>query len=775
MRYRIALTASAAVLAACLAQPLAAQDATGASGAATPQEAPAEETQGIADIVVTAQRREENLQRAAVAVSAVTGEQLINAGVVDPAGLTRLVPALVVQPTGLSSSFFIRGVGAASLNSFQENAVSFSVGGVFYARPTAPAGSFYDLERIEVVKGPQGTLYGRNATAGAINLIPVRPRLGEIGGTANFEYGNYDSKKAFAALNLPLGSIAAVRVSGQYIDRDGYLSDGYDDEHGYAGRVQLLIEPSDRFSMLLSADYFHQGGRGIGTVLVPSPQTPNAPAPDRRIGASDPQIVNILQARTIALFGSTPPFSNFPIATVRNLISYPGTDGFNDSDFWGVSANVNGDLGFADLTTILAFRKSKPDLLTYSPGFPGRLVEDDEQLTAEVRLSSKSGSRLGYVLGAFFYDEGQQILNNFSQGLLANTTYRPRLRTDSEAVFGQFTFSVTEPLRLVGGARYTVEHKSLRGDTQNTSLFAPNAPSVPISGKLDYEKATWKAGIEYDAGPRSLVYANVATGFKAGGFFPSAGTNTFRPETLTAYTLGSKNRFFDNKLQLNAEFFYWKYRDQQLTYVGPIESTPGNFAQAGVTVNAGRARMYGADIDLLFQPSRADTFGINVQYLNGRYQSLVYNAISTSGAPLLTACGVSNDTRVATPPIRLFIVDCSGRPALNSPKWTANLSYQHVFELGSDFDLTFGARSRLESSSWINFDYLEWQRRDSYTTSDAFLTLANKPGRWTLTGFVNNIEDSTVFNGVLTRPIINVTLFSLRPPRTYGVRAGITF
>jgi iron complex outermembrane receptor protein len=732
------------------------------------------EEQGIVDIVVTAQRREENLQRAAVPVTAIGSEELISAGVTSPESLNRLVPALVVQPTGLSTSFFIRGVGAASLNSFQENAVAFSVGGVFFARPTAPAGSFFDLERIEVVKGPQGTLYGRNATAGAINLVPVAPSLEIVNGTVLAEYGNYDSKKLSGAINVPLGSIAALRVSGQYVDRDGYLSDGYDDENGWAVRAQLLVEPSDRLSVLLAADYYKQGGRGIGTVLVPTPQAPTAPDPALRIGASDPSILAVLQGRTLATF-STPPFSNFPVQTRLALISYPGTNGFIRSKFWGTSATVKGDLDFADLTAILAYRKSQPDTLTYSPGFPGIQIEDNDQITAEVRLSSKPGARLGYVLGAFLFDEKQSAFNNFSQGLLADTTYRPQLQTNSKAIFGQLTFNVTDAFRLVAGGRYTFEHKTMEGDTKNTSFFIPVAPFVPISGDLSYKEPTWKAGVEFDLGPRSLLYANVATGFKAGGFYPSAGTNTFLPERLTAFTLGSKNRFLDNTLQVNIEAFYWKYRDQQLTYVGPVESTPGNFAQAGVTVNAGKARMYGIEAEIVYQPTRHDTLGVTVQYLNSKYDRLIYNAISSSGAPLLTNCAVSNDTRVATPPTRLFIVDCSGRPGLNSPEWTANLSYQHVFELGANYELTFGARSRIESSSWINFDYLDFQKRSAFTNTDAYLTLANKPMRWSITGFVSNIEDSTVYQGALTRPIINVTLFSLRPPRTYGIRAGIDF
>jgi iron complex outermembrane receptor protein len=753
------------------AQP--AQSASPAAG--TDASTPEQDGQGLKDIVVTAQRRTESLQRAAIAATAVTGDTLVNAGVSDPAQLTKLIPALTVQPVGISTSFFIRGVGATAINSFQENAIAFSVGGVFYARPTAPAGTFFDLDRIEVLKGPQGTLYGRNATGGAINLIPRRPELGRYSADLSAEYGNYNAFKAQGGVNIPIGSNAALRVAGQIVDRKGYLSDGYDDEKTQAVRATLLFKPTDRFSFLFSGDYAHQGGKGVGAVLIPSPATPNAPDPSLRIGAADPRITAILQQRTFNQFQFVPPFSFLPPATIRNIVTVPLQDGFQDSTFWGASVTANGDMGFADLTTILAYRKSEPDVLTYAPGFPGRFTESDDQMSAEIRLTSKNEAALRYVVGAFYFYEQQDGYNNYNQGFLANTEYLPRLKTTSQAVFGQLTYALSDTFRLVGGGRYTQEDKTLTGSTRNTSFFQPNSPFVPISGNLSFGKFTWKAGLEWDVAQRSLIYANVSTGFKAGGFYPSVGRNTYNPETLTAYTLGSKNRFLNNRVQVNLEAFYWEYRDQQISYVGPIEATRGNFAQAGVTVNAGRARMYGGEAELLFQPTPSDTLGATVQYLNASYQSLVYNAISTSGAPLVTSCAVSNDTRSATPPIRLFVVDCSGKPGVNSPKFTLNLSYEHRFMLNGGYDLVAGARSRLETRSWLNLDYLDYQRRDGSTTSDAYLTLSAPGGRWSLTGFVNNLENSTVLAGGLTRPIVNTTILTLRAPRTYGARIGFHF
>ena len=225
---------------------------------------------GLEEIIVTAQRREESLQRAAIPVSAVSGDELINASVSDTENLSKLVPSLVIQPAGGSTmNMYLRGVGTLQGNAFGENPVAFNVDGVYIARPTGPVGTFYDLERIEVVKGPQGTLYGRNATGGAVNVLPKRPELGEFSGDVNVEYGNYDALKGSGSLNAPLGESWALRIAGQAVDRSGYLSDDYADEVGEAARVSLLFEPSSTFSTVLVADYFHQGGAGNGSVLMP--------------------------------------------------------------------------------------------------------------------------------------------------------------------------------------------------------------------------------------------------------------------------------------------------------------------------------------------------------------------------------------------------------------------------------------------------------------------------------------------------------------------------
>lgn len=762
---------------ALIATPALAQDA-----APSPAQTESGETEsspengGLEEIVVTAQRREESLQRAAVAVTAVTGDALVDAGITETTGLSKLVPALVVQPTGGTTSFFLRGVGTNSQNSFSENAVAFNFNGVYVGRPTAPAGAFYDLERVEVVKGPQGTLYGRNATGGAINVLPKKARLGDTSVEGVLEYGNYDSKKAFAAVNLPLGNTAALRVAGQVVDRDGYLTDGYDDERGEAVRGSLYFEPSDLFSMNLVADYYRQHGKGAGAVLLPNSAFAVPPL-DERVSISNPRAIAAINAFAATL--TAPPFCAggfIPSGCIENA----KTDGSLDNTFYGVSLQVDGDMGFGTLTVIPAWRKSKAQYRTYVPGFLGDVTDDAEQVSLEVRLTSNSDQPLRYVLGAFVFGENQQALNYFRQGRLSTTRFAPRLQTDSIAAFGQLTYDLTPALRLIAGGRFTREDRK-----QLTSSVSGGLPGVvdpplgaPFRGDLTFEKFTWKAGVEFDAGPASLVYANVATGFKSGGFFVAAPPdNTFAPETLTAYTIGAKNRFFDNKLQLNVEAFYWDYTDQQITYVGGIRAGNGLIAQGSLTENAGKSTIYGAEAEARFAPTPNDLFNFTVQYLHGRYDSLQTANFSPTGAPVPTGC-TTLGSRLANPGInaaRFYDIDCSGKPTVNSPEWAFNVGYQRTFALTDALEMVLGVRSSIETSRYLNSNFREDEKQGSFMMSDAFITLQSADESWSITGFVNNIEDEEVFARASSRPVLNYPVGTLRPPRTYGVRLGFDF
>ncbi|QNA86757.1 TonB-dependent receptor [Sphingomonas sp. So64.6b] len=753
--------------------------ASGALIAATPAlaqdapVAPAEDTevaeQGLPDIIVTAQRREESLQKAAIAVSAVAGDTLLKNSISQATDLTRLVPSLQIAPASSLTQIYLRGVGTFGSNAFAEQGVAFNLDGVYLSRPAAPAGLFYDLERIEVLKGPQGTLYGRNATGGALNVITAKPKLGEFGGNLNAEYGNYNAIKASGAINVPIGEHVAFRLAGQYAKHDGYYSDGYDDEDTQAVRGQLRGETGTGLDATLSIDYAHVGGKGSGGTIMPLLDGKN------RLGPSDPRVIAEYLARS--------PTAPVPQISARG-------DGYQDNRFFGAAMTINADLGFAKLTVIPAYRKTDLDFVSYASSFLIDVTENSDQMSLETRLSNKSGP-ISWVLGGYYFTEhilADQFFNQASNG----TRIKSRLGTDSNAFFGQATWSLTDTFRVTGGVRYTSESKTQATEAHTLPFvgFVPGVfPLVPIildipsfpKTDVTFSKVTWKGGVEFDIGPRSLLYASVSTGFKSGALFSAEGMNYSRPETLRAYTIGSKNRFFDNKLQFNVEAFYWDYKDQQITHLGAVQvaTTPGGpiFGPVFATENAGAATIYGAEAELQFQPTQNDLFTANVQYLHARYDSLQYQYYSTSGAAPVVGCATALTTQVgASPAARIYNVNCSGRPVVNAPTWSINAGYQHIFSLGDSGRLIAGADTRIESSRYLSIDYLALGQQGSYMMSNARLSYETANGRYSLTGFINNIENRLVFSNSLQSPAKAGTIYNqLRPPRTYGVRASVKF
>jgi iron complex outermembrane recepter protein len=726
---------------------------------------------GLEEVVVTAQRREENLQKAAIAVSAVSGNALTQAGVTEAADLTRLVPSIQIAPAAASfSQIYLRGVGTFGSNAFAEQGVAFNLDGIYLSRPAAPSALFYDLERIEVLKGPQGTLYGRNASGGALNVITAKPRVGESEGYLNAELGNYQARKASGAINLPAGEYSAFRVAGQYVDRDGYLSDGTDDEDTRALRAQFRFDPEGGVDITFSADYAQVGGKGSGSTIMPLLDR------DDRLGSSDPRVIAEYLTRR-----PTPP--------VPQIL--PSADAHQDSSFYGAQATANVDLGFAMLSVIPAWRRTDLDSRSFTGGFLIDVLEDSTQRSLEARLADQT-EQASWVLGTYYFDEdidADQLYDQASN----STALQSDLSTRSYAAFGQLTYSLTDTFRLTGGLRYTSDNKE-----QNTQAvtrpfvgFVPpgppafipiflSLPSNPVSD-ADFEKVTWKAGIEYDVAPRSLLYASVATGFKSGILYASTGRNTSEPENLTAYTLGSKNRFWENRLQLNGEIFYWDYKDQQLSHLGPVQvaTTPAGpiFGPVYLTENAGQATIYGAETELLWQVSENDLFTLNLQYLNTNYDELRYQAYTASGEAPVLGCPVTPTTQTgATPIARIYNVDCSGRSLVNAPEWAANAAFEHVFALGGRGQLTLGLDTRLESSRYLSIDFLPLGRQDAYTMSNARITYEPDSRKFALTAFVNNLEDETVFSNSTTSPVKNGTVYNqLRPPRTYGLRGSVRF
>jgi len=737
--------ASLAVLAGlCAAAPAQAQD-----------ESSTQSDYALDEVIVTASRRTENVQRSSLSIQVMSAEDLTRNGTNGPRDLNALVPGLAVSQGGTYTQTFIRGVGDITSNTFGSNGVMYTIDGVVIDRPTTIAPNFFDLARVEVLKGPQGTLYGRNSTGGAINLISRRPE-DTFGGYLNTEIGNYNLTNVSGALNVPLSDALSVRGAFSVINRDGYLSDGRNDDVRQAGRLSISYTPSDDFSLLVTGDLQHIGGKGPGGVVTPLPAGASP-----WTGPSDPLVT--AQLRSLSAVALLPSAAN----------------AFYDGDFSNLMIELNKDVGFGRLTVVGGYRRVEAQSNTAQPGFETALDESSRQISLEARLSGESDT-LKWVAGGLYFDQEQSstlevFLNNVAPFSHARFQISD-LPTRSAGLFGEVTYSVTPEWRIIGGARYTDERKEMDGTVTHLGTNSLGAAGVfPVTGEEHYSKVTWRAGTEFDLSPENMLYATVSTGFKAGGFAAVPPPNqTYRPEFLTAYQIGSRNRFLDSRLQINVEGFYWKYTDYQASVLGP---QPNGFTGTA-TLNAGSATIYGVDVDVVAKLTADDTLRFVAEYLNTNFDSFTFDR-STNGliAGVTTGCRFVGAARPSPYGGNVQTLDCSGLPLQRSPEWSGSASYQHVFPLSRGDDLDFKATVSFATSRFISIEYTPLTRTGGYRTLDLDLTYHAPDNQFALSGFVRNVTEEAVYTGGVFQPLSAGRLLyqTIGAPRTYGVRLSVDF
>ncbi len=735
---RNALRATTAILlampSAAFAQAAPASDAPAAPSVVAPVKPPGPSNE-LPEITVTAQRQTENAQRAAVAISVIQGSDLLNAGITKVDRLGEFAPALTVEPTSTGNLLFMRGVGNFNVATGGDPTIAFNYDGVYIGRISSTIGMFYDLERIEVLKGPQGTLYGRNATGGALNVLPAPPKLGERSGYASVSVGNYKAVTTEAALNAPMGDNSAFRMSVNLAKHDGYLKDGTSDEDTKAARLQFKTQLTPALNMRIAADYSQVGGVG-SSVSYLSSYTYN-PA----LGA-----FTIRPSGLSVSEGIFSPASQAFRTSVRLIPAGRNLDAlapfpFQDNTHYGVNAEINYELaGLGTLTVTPAFRKSSLDYLSSAGAFMYRQREKDEQSSIEARLSGKNIGIFDYTIGGYYIDESIDATTALSisfQGVFLT----PNITTRSTAPFGRLTAHLSDTLRVVGGLRYTTDNKSFKQTTTGVNIpcvagVPPNCPNavliplvdryaalpyatLPVAGgppaplgtgallvrtdrvddsRLKNSKLTGRAAIEYDIAPQSLFYASYENGYRSGGFSAAQGFETFQPEKLNAYTLGLKNRFLNKRVQLNLEAFSWDYKDQQIQHVGlDTRGITANFTQ-----NIGQSKIKGIEVEGRVLATPTTLLSSTVQYLDAKTLTFVYQQAYSATSSPLTGCAV----RRRTDNPALIDVDCSGLPNYNSPKWTVNLAAQQTVYLGDDYKVVFGADTQYKTKKYTGFAYL---------------------------------------------------------------------
>ncbi|MFT4053607.1 MAG: TonB-dependent receptor [Novosphingobium sp.] len=737
IRSLMAGTAMVLVAAPFFAAPVFAQEA-----------AETEQSAGIGEIVVTAQKRATSIQDTPIAMRAFDGEQLTKAGVADVSGLSRMAPDLNIATDTVFTKLSIRGVASADVSETADGALTINIDGEYINRPVALNAALFDLERVEVLRGPQGTLYGRNSTAGALNVIAAKPRLGSFSGFATAGYGNYDAKTAQAAVNIPLGGSVAVRVAGMHQDHDGYTDNGAvghgDTQNADAVRVGILAEPTDRLTVYLAGEFVDVNQSGTSQYGV--------------------QLSATSQGME-ALPGSTALVPSGYRPTV-NPDRYELSDiGFFRTRQYAVRGRINLDLDFATLSYIGGFRdvdvSSRQPLngfvstTTAFTGFNDKMDSDTQ--SHELRLAGGDEGKFVWQLGAFYYKEHQEIARGTylplaGGGSFLSYFYRPYVNSTSKAGYAQATYwLVPDTLSVTGGVRYTDDKKWARYD--NYGFQYGTGPTPPADGspgatttypRQGSDKVTWTIGVDYKVAPDSLLYGKVSTGYKGGGF---DNVSAYKPETLTAYEIGSKNRFANRTIELNLAGFYYDYRDQQIQVL--LDTATG--AQ---TLNAGKSRIWGVEADGTVLLSDRDQFHATVNYLDAKFTEFPGVASTLSGS-------------VAT--------DLSGNRPVQAPKWTIALGYDHTFPIGEG-ELVASVYSRFKTEYYLTPFNWDADRQQAFTQTDLNLEYKAPGGRYSIQAYVRNLEDERPLTyASFTGGGINIYNFIFGAPRTYGVQGTFRF
>lgn len=667
---------------------------------------------GIADIVVTAQKRAQNLQDVPISVSAFDDKAIQEAGFTNSLSIGDQVPNLEIKTFGGVPNIFIRGVGNNDFNASSIGPISIYRDDVVVASTGSQIFSLFDLERIEVVRGPQGTLFGKNTTGGAIQFYSKLPG-DTFEGNARFGYGRFDLFEAEAAASMPIAEGLSVRIAGMVRRRDGeklnlYTGNKAIDVDEAAARMILRWHPDSATDVKLSIG----GGRDRSDYLENKPIG--------TINGAD-------------LFGYTDPFPNN-----SNLLNFNGPSR-NYSD--NVFVNFDASHQFGDLTLrwITGYDKSDVDNRVDVDGGPFRIDEivflsHAKQFTQEVQLSYNSGP-LNTILGAYYFHEKLQADSDadllgeltFAQGALPLIT-RANRKNNAYALFGQATYAIVPSLRFTAGGRYTidkvkVDHKADLIPNYFDPALGVGAPLalVPYAQLKDtFKSFTWRVALDYDLTKGVMAYASVDRGFKAGGFNIGIITSVAErtqvdPEYLTSYEIGLKSTLFDRKLRLNLAAFYYDYTDLQVLSVNK---------QAGSAVptlgldNAADATIKGIELEATAVPTDWLDLGLNMGLLNAKYK---------------------NYTSAAIDPVSGLPRDFSGNRMPGAPKFTLSANAQVTVPVGK-FETRWRAEYNYTGKKYYNNaeDNLISSGK-GYGLLNLRATLADPDHGWELAAWAKNV------------------------------------
>lgn len=694
-----------------------------AAGASAQEAADGSGQAGIDDIVVTAERRESSVQKTAIAMSVLDSSAIQQNGVASLVDLSSLAPGLSFAQNSVNTIITIRGVSSRDTTEIGDPAVSVSTDGFYYQRPFGLNDTVYDLERIEVLRGPQGTLYGRNATGGAINFITAKP-TGDFSGSGSIGLGDYNLVTAEGHVNVPLGDTVSARASFFMRKRDGYRVNNYggqggDDADAMSARLQFRFQPTDRLDIHVLGQLTTIGGIGPAFYGVPfnGPINPDVVPPLHKDGS---------------VMGSP-----------RQSL-----DGTNKS----IQLTVNYDLDFATLTYLGGYRSQKYSQVRDLDGIAKSNAyflpsEDVHDWQHELRMTSSGNGPFKWQFGAFYFRERNSTATYFStfedptapgQALARFAFVYPKVIAKSKAVFAQASYEVITNLQLEAGIRYSDDYKARQGFSNTTGTAYTGVGNVPTDVSGGSDKVTYHLAINWQATPRNLIYVKRDTGYKAGGFSDVQGIGNvpYGPESITAYEIGAKNRFLDNRLQLNLSAYHYDYRDQQIS----------QFNNGFTAIfNAGKSRIRGIELETVAVPVDGLQIDASVAYMDAKFVDFLASNVQYRG----------------------------NRPP-SSPEWQLNGGIQYEIPVGNG-TLTPRVQTHYESNYFLAFTNLGREHQPGFSRTDLMVTYTAPDKLWSLQAYVRNLEDSIVFNSAGASGLFGAYTYQLAPPRTYGARFTYNF
>jgi iron complex outermembrane receptor protein len=698
------------------------------------------------EIIVTAQKREQNLQDVALAVTAVTSDMMDARGIDSALDLQFSVPGLTIGNTAFGTAqVTMRGVGVEDAFPGGSPGVPIHIDGVYLHASTYILRDFLDIDRVEVLRGPQGTLYGRNAVGGNINIVSKRPTE-EFEGELGIDVGNYNKRLLHAVVSGPLSDNLRGRFVISDEERDGYIdnvssigSQDLENSDYTSIRGSLVYDVTDDVEIFLSAyNYDDTGNNTVLRVVTDYPE-----------GEYFPGFVNYHELRGAG--------ENITVSDVSKVRINQQMDQFDKAK--GATMQVSWTLDDALFTSISSFNEDKKqtqsdfdgsDVVTWTE------IDNIEYETKsqEFRLQSLD-SELSWIVGLYYYEEDAELNFDLDFDNLTDPN-GPKddfdmvpwtVDTKSWAAFGQVDYPLSENLDLILGLRYNSDEKEAKQIVFSPAFGLPE-PTVAVDGDDSWTETTGKIGLSYSASDDMLLYGTISSGYKSGGF-TTGQSLSYDAETVLAYELGMKAQWLDNRLQTNALVFYYDYTDKQER----IRDAQGFVG----LINAADASSYGAEAEVLFRVTEGLTIDFNASYLIAEYDD--FESVD----------GIFPD---------LGLQDLSGNSLPRSPEWMIYAGIEYA-----KFVDNVGNISARVDYSWTDDQYANFFNRSglddlaSYHRTNARLTWVSVDELWKTDLYVQNIEDDDVIsNKILGGGIFgSMTTAQFLPPRTYGLKITRSF